>query len=66
MWDDYEEAYEDAINACTTKAAPWHIVPANHKWMRNLRVAELIVATLEGVDLHYPAATFDPKTIVIE
>ena len=66
LWDDYQQAYEDAINACTTKSALWHIVPANHKWMRNLCVAELLLETLEGIDLKYPKPTFDPKTIVIE
>ncbi len=47
LWDDYTEAYEDAINKCSTKDAPWHIVPANNKWFRNLAVAEAIVAALK-------------------
>ena len=46
LWDDYTEAYEDAINKCSTKAAPWYIVPANNKWFRNLAVAEAIVKAL--------------------
>lgn len=46
-WDEYTAAYEDAINRCSTKDAPWHIVPANKKWFRNLAVAETIVAALK-------------------
>lgn len=47
LWDDYTVAYEDAINKCSTKNAPWHIVPANNKWFRNLAVAEAIVNALK-------------------
>ncbi|MBS1808171.1 MAG: polyphosphate kinase 2 family protein, partial [Acidobacteria bacterium] len=47
FWDDYAVAYEDAINKCSTKDAPWHIVPANKKWFRNLAVAEAIVEALK-------------------
>ncbi len=46
-WDDYSAAYEDAINRCSTKDAPWHIVPANKKWFRNLAVAQAIVDALK-------------------
>ncbi len=41
-WDDYTKAYEDAINRCSTKHAPWFIVPADKKWFRNLAVAETL------------------------
>ncbi len=47
LWDDYTDAYEDAINKCSTKDAPWFIVPANNKWFRNLAVAEAIVNALK-------------------
>ncbi len=46
LWDDYTAAYEDAINKCASKEAPWYIVPANNKWFRNLAVAEAIVEAL--------------------
>src|SRR6266581_2783864 len=42
-WKDYEQAYEDALSKCSTDEAPWYIVPANHKWYRNLAVAHTIV-----------------------
>ena len=47
LWDDYTAAYEDALNQCSTKDAPWHIVPANKKWFRNLAVAQAIVDALK-------------------
>ena len=47
-WDDYMRAYEDAIIRTATKHAPWHIVPADQKWFRNLAVAEAIVEVFEA------------------
>ena len=47
FWSDYQKAYEDAIGQCGTKWAPWHIIPANKKWYRNLLIAQAIVETLE-------------------
>ena len=46
FWDDYQGAYQDAINQCAKPHAPWYVVPANHKWFRNLAVAETIVNAL--------------------
>jgi PPK2 family polyphosphate:nucleotide phosphotransferase len=45
-WDVYRKAYEDALSECSTKAAPWYVIPANRKWFRNLAVMETIVETL--------------------
>lgn len=47
-WNDYQTAYEDALHACSTSYAPWHIVPADRKWFRNLAVATTIVETLRS------------------
>lgn len=47
LWKDYTEAYEDALNKCSTKKAPWFIVPSNHKWYRNLAVIEQVTKALE-------------------
>lgn len=66
LWDQYQGAYEDAINECATDCAPWHIVPADRKWARNLWMLEAVVRTLEAMKPQYPPAEFDPKTIVIE
>jgi PPK2 family polyphosphate:nucleotide phosphotransferase len=66
LWDDYQMAYDDVISSCTTAQAPWWIVPADRKWMRNLVMLETVVATLEKMNPKYPAAEFDPKDIAIE
>ncbi|MBD2101967.1 polyphosphate kinase 2 family protein [Leptolyngbya sp. FACHB-261] len=55
FWDDYQRAFEDAINNCSTSYAPWYVVPANHKWYRNLVVARTLADTLEAMNPQYPA-----------
>ncbi len=45
-WDAYQEAYQDVFSQCSTEEAPWYIVPANHKWTRNVLVARTLVSTL--------------------
>jgi PPK2 family polyphosphate:nucleotide phosphotransferase len=45
-WDDYAKAYEDALSACSTADAPWYVVPADHKWFRDLAVADALVHRL--------------------
>jgi PPK2 family polyphosphate:nucleotide phosphotransferase len=47
-WDAYQEAYEDALSLCSTRAAPWYVVPADRKWFRNLAISEVLVDTLRG------------------
>ncbi len=47
-WNDYQAAYEDALSNCSTKEAPWYIVPANHKWYRNLAIAQTLVETMRA------------------
>jgi PPK2 family polyphosphate:nucleotide phosphotransferase len=54
LWADYQAAYEDAINRCTTDYAPWYIIPANHKWYRNVVVASIIADTLDRMNPDYP------------
>ncbi len=53
-WDDYQRAYEAAISATSTRAAPWYVVPADHKWFARLVVVETIVQALEGMGLAFP------------
>ena len=64
-WDDYQVAYEDMINNCSTEWAPWNVVPADRKWARNVAIAEKVVATLEQMNPQYPTADFDPSKIEI-
>ena len=47
-WDDYQQAYEDALSKCSASEAPWYIVPANHKWYRNLAISRIIVDTMRA------------------
>lgn len=65
-WDDYTEAYEDALRKCSTDRAPWYVIPANKKWLRNQLVAELIVHTLDRLKLKYPAPTVDISKVILD
>lgn len=56
-WNDYMKAYEDALSATSTKAAPWYVIPADKKWFTRLAVSEVVVEKLESMDLHYPQVT---------
>jgi PPK2 family polyphosphate:nucleotide phosphotransferase len=53
-WKEYQRAYEDAISLCNPAWAPWHIVPADKKWYRDLVVSERVVEALEKMRLKYP------------
>ncbi len=59
LWDDYQHAFEDVISATSTKRAPWYVVPANRKWMRNLVVAQVVAESLEAMKLRRPPAAED-------
>jgi PPK2 family polyphosphate:nucleotide phosphotransferase len=54
LWTEYQEAYDDALTETSTEWAPWHVVPADHKWVRNLVVAQLLVDALEALDPKLP------------
>jgi PPK2 family polyphosphate:nucleotide phosphotransferase len=54
LWDDYIEAFEDAIRATSTHEAPWYVIPSNAKWFRNLAVSEIIADAMADLDLAYP------------
>jgi PPK2 family polyphosphate:nucleotide phosphotransferase len=62
-WDDFVAAYEDVIARCSTKWAPWFVIPADRKWFRNLAVSQIILDTLEGLDMQYPPCRFDISQI---
>lgn len=65
-WDDYTEAYEDALHRCSTDWAPWYVIPANKKWFRNYLVAELIVHALDRMRLKYPPPSVDVSKVVLD
>jgi PPK2 family polyphosphate:nucleotide phosphotransferase len=58
-WDDYLEAYEDALTRCSTPWAPWYVIPANKKWYRNLAVSQILVEALEGLKMKFPPPSID-------
>lgn len=64
-WDDYQQAFEDAITRTSTSTAPWYVVPANRKWYRDLVVARAVVSTLESMDPQFPPAEPGLDEIVI-
>lgn len=53
-WDEYQDAYEDAIRHTSTDTSPWYVIPADHKWFTRMVVADLIVEAMESLDLQYP------------
>jgi len=57
FWNDYMAAYERAVRATDTKWAPWHVVPADHKWVARVVIARLVTETLAGLKLAYPKVT---------
>ena len=65
LWGGYRRAYEDALSKCSTPWAPWHVVPANRKWFRNLVVARAIVEALEEMDPRTPVPKLSASRIRI-
>ncbi|TDE09248.1 PPK2 family polyphosphate kinase [Jiangella asiatica] len=59
LWDEFQHAYEIALERCNTDVAPWHVVPADRKWYRNLAVAHLLIEHLRDLGLDWPPADFD-------
>ena len=63
LWDDYIEAFEDGIRATSTREAPWYVIPADHKWFRNLAVSQIMADTMEDLKLSYPPPSVDLAVI---
>lgn len=63
FWNDYRAAYEEALSRCTTGHSPWFVIPANHKWFRNLAIARIVVEHMESLKMTYPAPTVDIERI---
>ncbi|MFZ2874934.1 MAG: polyphosphate kinase 2 family protein [Phycisphaerales bacterium] len=64
-WPAYMKAYSEAISRCSTRHAPWYVVPADKKWYRNLVVAQAIIRELESLDLRLPPPHFDPASVQV-
>jgi PPK2 family polyphosphate:nucleotide phosphotransferase len=65
LWDDYRAAFRDAIRETTTDDAPWYVVPADRKWVRNLVVARILRRHLEEIDPTYPPGNDDLEGVVV-
>ena len=64
LWPAYRDAYEIALERTNTDAAPWHVIPSDKKWFRNLAIGQLLLETLRGLDLQWPEADFDVEAEV--
>jgi PPK2 family polyphosphate:nucleotide phosphotransferase len=58
-WDQYMEAFEDMLAKTSSRHAPWFVIPANHKWFRDLAVSQIVARTLENLDMELPEPTVD-------
>ncbi|WP_306363155.1 polyphosphate kinase 2 family protein [Nocardia sp. CC227C] len=58
-WPAYQEAYQAILDRTNTEYAPWHLLPADHKWYSRLAVTELLIDALQGLKLEWPPANFD-------
>ncbi|MFZ2096352.1 MAG: polyphosphate kinase 2 family protein [Anaerolineales bacterium] len=58
-WDNYQQAYEEALSKCSFNYAPWYVIPANHKWFRDLAVSQILVETMKGWKMKYPQPSVD-------
>src|SRR5919199_3717400 len=65
-WDEYQRAYEDAVNHTSTPWAPWYVVPSDHKWYRNLVVARTLAGTLDALDPQWPQPEADLEAFALE
>lgn len=59
LWDAYDEAYEDAINATAVPEAPWYVIPADDKWYARYLMSEILLDVLQGMDPQYPPLDAD-------
>jgi PPK2 family polyphosphate:nucleotide phosphotransferase len=60
-WSAYQRAYEEALGRCSTRQAPWYVIPADNKWYRDFAVSEILVETLEAMDPRLPRVKLDVK-----
>lgn len=66
LWKDYTAAYEETLTRTSTEHAPWYVVPANRKWYRNVVITQIVVDTLESLDLRYPEPETDLDGLQVE
>lgn len=65
-WDDYQAAFAEAIAETSTAHAPWYVIPADRKWYRNLAISQVLIATLDALEMRWPDAQPGVQDLVIE
>lgn len=65
-WDDYQRAYEDALNATSTKWAPWYVIPADDKSTARMLASSILTRAIDGLDLEYPKVSREEKLALDE
>jgi polyphosphate kinase 2 (PPK2 family) len=65
-WDDYQRAFSDMLSQTSTEWAPWHVIPADHKWFARICVGAVLVHALDELDPHYPELTADQRREELE
>jgi PPK2 family polyphosphate:nucleotide phosphotransferase len=65
-WDDYQKAYELALGGTSTKWAPWHVIPADNKWVSRAIVARIVAAKIRSLDLRFPEVDDKKRTLLVE
>ena len=65
-WNEYMQAYEEALQKCSHEHAPWYVVPADRKWFRNWVISDILVKTLDRLAMKFPKPAEDLSKVVIE
>lgn len=65
MWGEYQEAYDDIFAETSTADAPWYVIPADHKWHRNVAISGVIAETVKSMKLEYPKSTIDVERLEV-
>jgi len=65
-WDDYQQAFEDALSATSTKWAPWYVIPADQKWASRTLIADILTTSIQELDLKFPAVSDDKRAKLAE
>jgi PPK2 family polyphosphate:nucleotide phosphotransferase len=66
LWDDYQSAFDDMLEKCSTNSAPWYVVPSDRKWFRNWVLSETIVETMKELDMKFPSPPPGLDKVVVE
>ena len=64
-WGKYTVAYEDALGQCNAPWAPWYVIPSDHKWFRDVAVAEIVLGALKDLKLRFPPSSTDLSRITV-